>query len=122
MSHCIYAAIFSNSSIFFTARENDNPPEDSQSSLEWAKDEERRGNGRRFLVAATLEHKGISNNVQIASNLSKEESEQVRYQLVHHFRKSLPKGSVLNMKVSNNKCQVSNLTVDNAIEITKKNM
>ncbi|WP_025566115.1 hypothetical protein [Psychromonas sp. SP041] len=116
MSHCVYVAVFPDSSVFFTAREIGNPPEDAVLSYEWAKGEIQSGHGNRPLVSTTYEFKGASKNTVIASNLNADEAEELRCKLVRHFRKSLTKGKVLNLRVSKKECNVSYSIVKQTID------
>lgn len=116
MSHCIYAAVFPDSSVFFTAREVGNPPEDAASSYEWAKGEIQSGHESRPLVSTTYKFKGASKNTIVASSLNADEAKELQSELVRNFRKSLTKGKVLNSIVSRKECNVSYSIVKQTID------
>ncbi|EGR2798134.1 hypothetical protein DU976_20100 [Vibrio navarrensis] len=122
MKHHIYAAVFPDSSVFFTAREVDNPPEDASTSYQWAKSEENIGNGHRPLVAKTIEFKGKSINRVVATLSNDNDAEEVKSALIRHFRTVLPEGSVLNLRVNRPTCDVSYDLVMKAIKITSESI
>ncbi|ENS4968994.1 hypothetical protein ACE1GQ_001208 [Vibrio fluvialis] len=116
MEHHVYVAIFKDSSVFFTAREVDNPPDDSEASYEWAIEQKEKGQGSRPLVAKTIEFNGQSENTIIARSLDENEAEELKSDLIRHFRETLPKGRVLNVRVSRPECSLSPDVVKSAVQ------